>query len=113
MKVFDYRSIPVQPVEMEDAETVGVRWLITEKDGAPGFAMRLFEVQPGGHTPLHTHDWEHEVFVLSGHGCVWREGEDVPMESGTVIFVPSGEKHRFRNTGTGVLRILCLVPISH
>ena len=111
MKVTDYQSIPAQPVEMEDAETVSMRMLISEQDGAP-FRMRLFDVQSDGHTPLHTHDFEHEVFVLEGQGSVWREGVDVPLEPGTVVFVPSNEKHQFKNTGDSVFRFLCLVPIS-
>ena len=54
----------------EGAKGVKIRWLIGEQDGAPNFAMRHFEVAPGGHTPHHSHDWEHEVFVLSGRGKV-------------------------------------------
>lgn len=111
MKVFDYRTVPANPVEMEDAETVRMRMLISDEDGAP-FKMRLFEVQPGGHTPLHTHDFEHEVFVLDGEGIVWRDGEEVTIQSGTVVFVPSNERHRFRNTGDDILRFICLVPLT-
>ena len=111
MKVLDYRDMDPTPVEMEGACGANVRWLIAKDDGAPTFAMRLFELEPGGTTPLHTHDNEHEVFVLGGTGTVWRNGEDILIAAGTAIFVPPGEKHCFKNTGDEVMRFLCMVPL--
>jgi len=111
MKILHYEEMTADPVRMEGAEGVTVRWLIAKEDGAPSFAMRLFEVEPGGTTPLHTHDSEHEVFILDGEGGVWREGKEVAVGPGTAIFVEPGEKHCFKNKGQGVLRFLCMVPI--
>ena len=112
MKIVQYRDITPQDVAMEGATAVTIRWLIAKVDGAPHFAMRLFEVQPGGETPLHVHAQEHEVFILAGEGSVWRAGEEVPVTEGTAIFVPPKEKHCFRNRGDSVLRFLCLVPVD-
>lgn len=111
MKVLHYEDLEASPVTHEEVTGVTIRWLISKEDGAPNFAMRLFEVEPGGNTPLHTHPWEHEVFVLDGEGAVWKDGEDVPLRAGTAVFVPSEEKHRFKNTGDGVFRFICLVPM--
>jgi quercetin dioxygenase-like cupin family protein len=111
MKVLHYDELTPNPVTMEGAQGVTIRWLIAKEDGAPHFAMRLFEVTPGGHTPLHTHETEHEVFILEGEGTVWKEGKEVPMAAGTVVFVPPGEKHRFMNKGDGVLKFICMVPV--
>ena len=36
-----------------------MREVITDKDGAPNFAMRVIEVKPGATTPSHSHNWEH------------------------------------------------------
>lgn len=111
MKILNYRDMAADPVETEGAKDVTIRWLIARQDGAENFAMRLFEIAPGGNTPLHTHRTEHEVFILDGEGAVWREGEDVPVGPGTSIFVPPEEKHCFKNIGEGVLRFLCIVPV--
>ena len=111
VKVIHADDVAPQPVTEEGACGTTIRWLITKEDGAPHFAMRLFELQPGGATPLHTHEWEHEVFVLQGEGSVWREEGKVPIRAGSVVFVPPGEKHCFENTGTETLRFLCIVPI--
>ncbi|MDP2945130.1 MAG: hypothetical protein Q8N86_02100 [Atribacterota bacterium] len=63
MKIVDYKEVKAEAVDFEDVKDVKVRWLISDKDNAPNFAMRLFEVGPGGHSPLHTHNWEHELFI--------------------------------------------------
>jgi quercetin dioxygenase-like cupin family protein len=111
MKIVHFEEIPASPVTSEGATAASVRWLIAEEDGAPTFAMRLFELAPAGQTPLHTHDNEHEAFVLEGEGTVWRGGKDVPVRPGTAIFVPGGEKHCFKNTGKSAFKFLCLVPV--
>ncbi len=104
------QSVPNEPVDMEGAKGAHVRWLIAEKDGAPNFAMRLFEVAAGGHTPHHAHPFEHEVYVLEGSGvAVGPEGER-PFQANDVIFVPPDEMHQFRNTSDGVCKFLCLIP---
>ena len=97
-------------VDAEGAAGVKIRSLVKKDDGAPNFAMREFELEPGGHTPFHAHGWEHEVYVLAGRGVVAGEGGEFALEPGTVVLVPPNEKHNFKNTGSEVLRFLCVVP---
>jgi quercetin dioxygenase-like cupin family protein len=86
--------------------------LIGEGDQAPNFAMREFEVAPGGHTPKHFHDYEHEVYVLSGHGAVIDGDTQRPLKQGDVVLVAPNDVHQFRNTGAEPMRFLCLIPNS-
>ena len=88
-----------------------VRWLITKEIGAENFAMRMFEVEPGGHSPLHSHPWEHEVFILNGEGIVLGGGQERKFTAGNVIFIPPNEKHQFRNNSQKTTKFLCIVPI--
>ena len=76
MRITNHEDMPANEVTMEGAHDCRVRWLIGEKESAPTFAMREFEVSPGGHTPKHFHDYEHEVYVLAGdgHDRRWRQG---------------------------------------
>jgi len=111
MKVVHSDEVVKEPVRVEGAEGVDVRWLIGRKDGAENFAMRLFEVEPGGYTPLHTHAHEHEVYVLEGEGAVVCDDGERAFGRDFVIFVPGGVRHRFKNTGTCVLKFLCIVPL--
>ena len=112
MLVRDYREVEAKTAE-GGAEKTTVRWLISKKEGAPNFAMRLFEIGPEGYTPLHKHPWEHEAFVLEGEGVISSEQGEHPISSGSVVFVPEDELHQFKNTGTDPLRILCMIPAGH
>lgn len=96
----------------EGTRGVKVRWLITEETGARNFAMRLFEVEPGGYSPLHSHPWEHEIFILEGEGIAIGEDGARPLKEGDVIFIPPGERHQLKNTGEEKLMFLCLIPIK-
>ncbi len=106
------RSSQVKLEKMNEAgvEGVGVRWLITKDDAAPNFAMRLFELSPKGHSSLHAHDWEHEVYILDGNCKVVCEDQERKVNAGYVVFIPSNAKHQFINIGKSKLKFLCLVP---
>jgi quercetin dioxygenase-like cupin family protein len=112
MKVNHFEKVAQAPVTMEGASGCQVRWLVDEKQGAPNFAMREFEVAPGGYTPRHSHPYEHEVFVLEGTGVVYEGDQEHRLASGDVVFVVPGEVHQFKNTGDVPLKFLCMVPNS-
>lgn len=99
------------PVDMDGAEDVTMAMMIGRADGAPTAALRQFQVEPGGHTPRHSHDYEHEVFVLSGTGTVLLEGKERPLRAGDVVYVPAEEEHQFK-AGDDPLRFLCMVPVT-
>lgn len=103
-------EIDARPVDMDGAERVSMAMMVGRDDGAPHFSMRQFRVEPGGHTPRHSHDYEHEVFVLEGDGDVLLEGERRPIGPGDVIYVPADQEHQFRAGEKDGLRFLCLVP---
>ena len=112
VKVEKVLNITASNVEIEGARDTTIRILISKTDGAANFAMRLFEIKPDGHTPLHSHPHEHEVFVLDGEGVFVCEGKEHRIAAEYVIFVPGGAEHQFRNSGDSVLRFLCLVPAT-
>lgn len=112
MKVQNTNQVALQPVRMEGASGCQVRWLLGQPEGVPNFAMRQFEVEPGGFTPRHQHPYEHEVFVLEGEGVVYAGDQPHPLRPGDVVYVQPDEIHQFRNTGAGPLKFLCLIPNS-
>ncbi|UCD14405.1 MAG: cupin domain-containing protein [Thermoplasmatales archaeon] len=81
-----------------------------KKDGAENFAMRLFGIKAGGYTPLHQHDWEHEVYVLEGSSVTQDKTCEEPFKTGDIFFVPAMEWHQFVNTGKKTLKFLCIIP---
>ena len=110
MKHIHYTDIDLKIPKEDGIKHVKIRWLITKNDGAPNFAMRLFEIEPNGYTPLHQHDWEHEVFILEGVGITRNKEKEESLHPGDVIYIPSKEWHQFVNTGSEPLKFLCLIP---
>ncbi len=110
MKVEPITQRAQSEVTMEGAERVRMRMLIGPGDGAARFHMRHFEVAPGGHTPLHRHDYEHEVLVLSGRGIVTGGEQQREIGPGDVVWIPPNELHQFRNAGDQPLEFICLIP---
>ncbi|MFO7677813.1 MAG: cupin domain-containing protein [Thermoplasmatota archaeon] len=110
MKHIHYSNVGLETLKETGIKDVKIRWLISEKDGANNFAMRLFEIQPNGYTPLHQHDWEHEVFIVEGNGVANDNTKEIPFRQGDVFFIPSLQWHQFKNTGNTTLKVLCLIP---
>jgi quercetin dioxygenase-like cupin family protein len=110
MKVVHFDQVELEPVYAEGAEGAQIRWLIAQKDGAPNFAMRMFEVAPGGHTPYHQHDWEHELYCLSGSGMLVTEQGEMPFSANDAMYVDPNILHSFKNVGNDTLKFLCMIP---
>jgi len=111
MVVRRYSDIKAQAVDMDGANGVAKRVLVSEADGAPNFIMRQFIVEPGGYTPYHTHNWEHVIYVLSGKGQALKPGGFTELEAGSVVFVAPNEEHGFKNAGEEPLVFLCSIPL--
>jgi len=106
MKVRNFREVEAD----NEVPGVALRTVISAQDGAPHFAMRVLEVEPGASTPFHTHDWEHEVFILEGQAKVKGAEGERALQPNDVVFVAGQEEHCFVNTGTQVLRFICCIP---
>ena len=102
----DYQEVPAEPV----GEGITIRWVIGQPEEAPNFVMRVIEFAPGAVFARHQHPYEHEIFVLEGEGVAEEPEGEVPMRPGVALYVPPDESHGYRNTGTGVLRFICVIP---
>jgi quercetin dioxygenase-like cupin family protein len=109
MKIAHYTDTEAKEAN-EGASKIKVRWVISKEMGAPHFAMRVFEVEPGGYSPLHSHDWEHEVFILEGDGIVVSQDGEKRFKPGDAVFVAPNEKHQFKNDGKRPVTFICVVP---
>jgi quercetin dioxygenase-like cupin family protein len=112
MKIINFKDSSFKKVDDPQAKDVEMQVLISAKDGAPNFAMRLFKVSPNGYTPYHTHNWEHEVFILKGEGTITVEEKETKFKYGDAIFVPPDVEHQFKNTSNEDLFFLCLIPVE-
>lgn len=111
MHIANIDEVPTSPVTIPGVAGVEMAVMCGREHGAPNFALRQFKVSPGGHSPRHSHDYEHEVFVVDGDGRVLLAGAEREIRRGDVVFVPADEEHQF-TAGARGLRFLCLVPVS-
>ena len=102
----DYRHVDAH----EEVPGVDMRVVIGARENAPNFVMRVFDVKPGASTPLHSHGWEHEVYILSGEGVVHSEAGETQLRTGSVVYVEPEERHSFSNVGDEPLRFICVIP---
>lgn len=84
--------------------------LISPDEGWDGYVMRVFELDPDGYTPKHTHPWPHINYFLSGKGSLHLDGKDYEVEAGGFAYVPSEKMHQFKNIGDERFIFLCIVP---
>jgi len=110
MKVQPIDTHEQKPVQMDGADGAKMRMLIGPAENARNFHMRHFEVKPGGYTPHHQHNYEHEIVVLKGEGVAKSEQGERAFKAGDIIWVPANEMHQFRNTGANPLEFICLIP---
>lgn len=110
MKVQSIDAHAQKEVTMEGATGAKMRMLIGPEERAPHFHMRHFEVAPGGHTPHHQHEFEHEILILKGRGVAKSENGDHSVSAGDVIYIPGNEMHQFVNTDSSPLEFICLIP---
>ena len=109
MLIKDTSQVPAQMVQ----EGIDIRWLMAAKEGAPNFAMRVVEIQPGVVFTPHHHPYEHEIYVLEGTGVVTNPDGDVGvMQPGIFVLVPPDEVHGYRNTGDHPLKFICVIPLQ-
>ncbi len=110
MKIQRVKEVEAAPVSMEGADRVEVRVVLGRMEGAPNFTMRVFTLAPGGRTPYHRHDYEHEILVLSGRGILRHAEGRVVLAPGTAALVEPDEWHGFVADEEEGMEILCLVP---
>ncbi len=110
MKALQYAEVEATHFDNEKAKGVAARVVIGKADGAENFCMRVFEISSGGNTPMHSHDWEHEMFIHAGAGEVFGSGRWNSVKAGNAVFIPGNEQHQIRNTGKDKLVVVCLVP---
>ena len=86
--------------------------IIGSSDGEPTMALRIMEVEVGGYSPFHSHNWEHINYILSGEGALKTIEGEVPLLPGMSVFVKPDEKHQYVNKGNEKFRFICMVPVE-
>jgi len=93
-------------------------WELFHPNSSPVIDFSVAEalVEPEQRTKTHVHHASQEVYyILEGEGVVRLGKETLSVSPGDAILIAPGRPHNIRNTGAGVLRILCICcpPYSH
>jgi quercetin dioxygenase-like cupin family protein len=107
---YDWEGVDLVTYDKPTVRGVSKRVLIGPKDGASGFFMRYFEVQPGGNSAFENHPEVHQVYVLRGRGKVLLGKEYHDIAEGDVIYIPPNEQHELRAAQDEVLGFICVAP---
>lgn len=112
MKIIDIDKVEKSKVQMEGASGAWKQLPLGIKDGVPVYSYRVFTVEPGGHTPFHSHPYEHMNFIIEGNGILVNEdGKEHPIKAGDFALVNPNERHQYRNNSSNeVFRMICGVP---
>lgn len=111
MLVKDLSRVEKKPLDMTGAQGVIKQVPLSRDDGAPTFSFRVFTIEPGGHTPLHSHQCEHMNYVIEGQGLLVAKDREHAIEKGNFAMVLPDEIHQFKNTSASEpLVIICAVP---
>ncbi len=111
MIIHSNAQIPLNSVEMPGAKDCQMRILIGPKDGSSNIIMRHFVVAPQGHTPKHSHNFEHVVKIEKNKGIFLdQNGQKHEVKKGQSLFVPADEEHQFQNPFNQPFEFLCIIP---
>ena len=112
MKITALDKLEKAKVMLEGAKEVWKQVPISKNDGSPAFSFRVFTIEPNGHTPYHTHPFEHLNFIIEGDGVMVNEkSEEQEIHAGDFALVLPDEKHQYRNTSASEpLVMICAVP---
>jgi putative monooxygenase len=74
--------------------------LVTSRKGSTSLLNGVTTLDPGAAVPLHFHNCEESVLVLSGRGRVHIDGVETEVTPGLTTWIPTGVPHFFRNTSS-------------
>lgn len=110
MPIKKYDDLLTTEIQMEGAANVFKKVPIGEKEGWEGYTLRTFTLGSGGHTPRHSHDWEHVNYIIRGRGKLMIDGKEQDINEKDFAFVPPNIEHQFSNPHDEEFEFICIVP---
>jgi quercetin dioxygenase-like cupin family protein len=115
MKIVSSDKVEKKKVEMEGATGAWKQLPLGSSDGTPLYSYRVFTLEPDGHTPYHSHPFEHMNYVIEGVGALIDEaGNEHLLKEGDFALVRPDEKHQYRNKSSNInFKMICGVPKAY
>jgi quercetin dioxygenase-like cupin family protein len=86
------------------------RWLISPDVSGSTYSSTLLIEVPAGSTvkPAHSHpDGEEVIYIITGKGRVWIDGEVSDVEKGSAVLFKQGVVHMLQNSGQEDMKVIC------
>jgi quercetin dioxygenase-like cupin family protein len=83
------KELTPNPVTNPAAKDAAMRVLVGPEQGWSDHVMRVFDLQPGGFTPKHQHDWPHINYIIAGEGTLFLNDQENPIQAGSYAYVPA------------------------
>jgi quercetin dioxygenase-like cupin family protein len=96
--------------QSKDVSSVTETWLIGKAESAENFAMRYYQVGPGGNSRKEQHPYDHGILILQGSGEVLLGSDIFSISQGDVIYIAPDLEHQLINSGPTPLGFLCIIP---
>jgi quercetin dioxygenase-like cupin family protein len=87
MKAFEFASLLQQHQTQEQMYLEFLR--------VPDLSMGLYILPAGGRDPQQPHEEDEVYYVVRGKGLIDVDGEDRPVQAGSLVYVPAHVPHHF------------------
>lgn len=97
-------------IEVQHLPGRDLKWIFTPEMGvSEAFSMNVVNIKPGATvSPAHSHPKKEEIiYVVSGSGLAYIDGQVYDIGSGTAVLFPKGSVHMLRNNGVVDMKVLC------
>lgn len=105
--IHDIENKVITNPEAKDAK---IRAVVGPDQGWDSHVFRIIEIEAGGHTPRHQHNWPHINYVLEGEGSIFVDGKEEKALPGAYAYIPANTLHQFKASDTKGLKFMCIVP---
>lgn len=113
---FGWHGVEPKEYHLGSQQQAGMRWrgvarysFATPPELPAQFALRYFELEPGGYSRLEKHAHIHLIFVLRGHGKALVGERLFDLQPFDLLYVPPWTPHRWINEGEEPFGFLCPV----
>ncbi len=102
----------IHETDVEEKKIPGrfIRWIADDKTMQPRhLSSCVIRVLPGETVrPAHSHpEGEELIYIMSGTGQAWVDGEIQPMRAGSAVLFEPGQVHMIRNVGDEEMKVVC------
>jgi quercetin dioxygenase-like cupin family protein len=79
----------------------------------PSMSMGLYKLSVGATDPQQPHSEDEVYYVVSGKGAITVGADHYPVETGSIVFVPAHEEHRFVDVEEELTILVFFAPAEY